>query len=159
MPNVLLVCTANICRSPVAEAVLKDRLRQSGFADVWQVTSAGTWANWGNRASENSVLVLAERGLDINEHRSKPVSEGLLAGADLVLCMEVGHKEALQAEFRDQAAKIHLLSEMAGPGYSIVDPFGGPLEDYKKMLEEVTGLIDEGLPRIVELAERNAHGH
>lgn len=156
MPNILLVCTANICRSPVVAAVLRDRLQKLESGDEWQISSAGTWARQGNAASENSVLILAEQGLDISNHRSRHVDQQMLADADLILCMETGHTEALRAEFPMYADRIHLLSEMAGLRYSINDPYGGPLNEYQRMVDEVTGLVDDGLPRIIELAQENA---
>jgi protein-tyrosine-phosphatase len=105
---------------------------------------------------EYSVLLLGEQGLDISGHRSMPVDEQSLADADLILCMETGHAEALKAEFAEQADRVYLLSEMAGLRYSINDPYGGPRSEYQRMIDEVTSLIDDGLPRIVELGRENA---
>lgn len=155
MPRVLVVCTANICRSPVVEALLRRRLQEQG-ASEWHVESAGTWAMQGQAPSRYSALLMAERGLDISGHRSRVVDEDMLAQADLVLCMEIGHAEALRAEFRKHAPRIHLLSEMTGEMYSINDPYGGPRSGYEAMVDEVTKLIEDGLPRIMELAEENA---
>lgn len=155
MPHVLIVCTANICRSPVAEGMLRRRLTQ-GDLDGWTVASAGTWAMQERGAAQNSILVSAERGIDISEHRARMVTKEMLAQADLVLCMESGHVEALQAEFPDQAAKIHLLSQMAEKKLDVADPYGAPLENYEQMAQEVETLIEKGLPRIVEMARENA---
>lgn len=154
MPHILFVCTANICRSPVAEAVLRHRLRERGMAD-WTVGSAGTWAVQERGAAQNSIQVLAERGMDINDHRSRMVSDELLEEADLILCMESGHVEALKAEFPEVAHRIHLLSETAGESFSISDPYRGPLEAYQQMAATVTDLIDRGLQRIIDLAWTN----
>ncbi len=151
MAHILIVCTANICRSPVAEALLRDRLRQRGL-DEWRVSSAGTWAQWDRGASQFSIDVMGKAGLDITGHRARMVDAALLAEADLVLCMEKGHVEALQIEFPTQAAKIHLLSAMTGANYSVHDPYGEPLASYQQMAAELTDLIDAGLERIIELA-------
>ena len=97
MPHVLFICTANICRSPVAEGVLRRSLAERELTD-WTVSSAGTWAMVARRASTNSIEVMAQRGVDINSHRARMVDEEILAEADLVLCMETGHVEALRAE-------------------------------------------------------------
>lgn len=155
MPHVLFVCTANICRSPVAEGLLRQRLQARGLAG-WQVSSAGTWAMQQRSASENSVIVMAAQGIDIRAHRAQMVSGELLAVVDLVLCMETGHAEALQVEFPDYANKIYLLTEMVGRHYSISDPYGAPLPAYKSMANEVADLIDRGLENIVVLAQQNA---
>lgn len=159
MPKIVVVCTANICRSPVGEAVLRQRLHTqaaaAGQRTQWQVSSAGTWADRGQLASTFSVELMAEQGLDISKHTSRPVDKALVDEADLLLCMETGHAEALRAEFPDQAYKIYLLTEMAGPAYSVSDPYGGTRSDYEHMVTEVTRLIEAGLPRIAELALAN----
>lgn len=159
MPKIVVVCTANICRSPVGEAVLRQRLQAQAAAGgqetPWRVSSAGTWADHGQLASAYSVELMAEQELDISNHASQPVDKTLVEDSDLLLCMETGHAEALRAEFPGQAHKIHLLTEMAGPAYSVSDPYGGSRADYRRMVNEVTRLIDAGLPRIVELARAN----
>ncbi|HMT19933.1 MAG TPA: low molecular weight phosphotyrosine protein phosphatase, partial [Promineifilum sp.] len=63
MANILIVCTANICRSPVAAALLRDRLRQRNLTD-WQVRSAGTWAMVSRGASRSCIEVSQRNGLD-----------------------------------------------------------------------------------------------
>ena len=69
MTSILIVCTANICRSPVVEVLLKARLAERNLDD-WQVSSAGTWAYDGRRPSELSELLMSEQGYDISDHRS-----------------------------------------------------------------------------------------
>lgn len=157
MAHILVVCTANICRSPVAQALLRDRLAERGLED-WTVSSAGTWATVKRGASDNSVIVARDYGLDISDHMARMIERSYLEEADLVLCMEAGHAEALRAEFPDQAYKVHMITEMAGRSYSVYDPYGEPLIAYQRMAAELAGLIDGGMDRIVELAEENAAG-
>lgn len=154
MAEILVVCTANICRSPVAQGLLRDRLDKAGLDD-WTVASSGTWAQIERGASRNSIEVMARNGFDISGHRSRMVTEAQLAKADLVLCMEVGHAEALRAEFSDHAGKVFLLTEMVDRGYDVQDPYGGPYQEYERMYETLEQLIDDGWERIVELAEKN----
>jgi len=151
--RVLIVCTANICRSPVVEAILRQRLHQRGLR--WQVASAGTLAMSGYAASKHGVEVLAVRGLDISGHRSHEVTSRDVQDADLVLCMEQGHVEALRIENREHSAKIQLLTAMIGYQEDVADPYGGPRPWYEVMVDQVTDLVDRGLDRIVELA--NTH--
>jgi protein-tyrosine phosphatase len=154
MAHILFICTANICRSPVAEALLKDRLERRGYTD-WTVSSAGTWALTRRPAAQYSQIVSAQNGLDISDHISRMVEKPLLQDADLVLCMEEGHVEALKVEFPDQAYKVYPITAMSGPIYSVNDPFGGPLQDYQVMIAELTRLVDKGFDQIIELAEEN----
>ncbi len=155
MPHILLVCTANICRSPVGEGLLRHIFQQCGMAG-WTVGSAGTWAMPGQSASAFSVQVMADRGIDISSHRSRKVNETLLQGADLVLCMEGRHVEALQIEFPGHAAKIYTLGQMSGEKGGVADPYGSTLENYRKMVKEVADLLNAGFDQIVTLAEENA---
>jgi protein-tyrosine phosphatase len=155
MPNVLVVCTANICRSPVAEALLRDRL-QKREPNRWTVESAGTWAQIERGAAPNSIQLMAELGLDLTGHRARLIDETVLQTADLVLCMESGHAEALRTEFPSSAAKVYLLSTMVGQDYNIQDPYGLSIEAYRPMVAEITSIIDLGLDRIMELAWQNA---
>jgi len=155
MPQILLVCTANVCRSPVAEALLKQRLHEQGYND-WVVKSAGTWATFPRSASRYSIELMAERDIDIHSHRAQMIDESLLRESDLVLCMEEGHVEALQIEFSTYRAKIYTLSEMVAKRYSIADPYGGPRSAYEDMVAELSQLVDVGFERIVALVEENS---
>ncbi|MDX1662646.1 MAG: hypothetical protein R3272_02560 [Candidatus Promineifilaceae bacterium] len=158
MAHILFVCTANICRSPVAEGLLRERLRENGL-ESWQVSSAGTWARFQRSAAKHSIDVLGEQGIDISSHRAREVTGAMLEEADLILCMETGHAEALRAEFPEIADKIHLLTEMAGHPYSVEDPYGGPRSEFEQMVGELSDLLERGLPRITELARENARKH
>ncbi len=155
MAHILVICTANICRSPVAEAIIRDRLQTMGLDD-WTVSSAGTWAMVERAASHNSQVVMAQYGLDISDHMARMLDESDLREADLVLCMEEGHVEALMVEFPGQAHKVYLIAAMAGVPYSIKDPYGGSLVDYQQMTAEMVGVIDKGMDRIIELARANS---
>ena len=150
MPHLLILCTANICRSPMADGLARDLLHKAGYSD-WTVSSAGTWSLVGHKADEFSLQLLAERGIDLSGHRSQRVTRELLERADVVLVMTHDHKEAVQVEFPELADKVHLISEMVGQNYSIADPIGGSLEDFRYTFNELDQLLTKGLARIVEL--------
>jgi len=156
MPNVIFVCTANICRSPVAEALFRDwLLRQpAASAAAWRVSSAGTWADDGLPASAYTVDVLAAAGLDLSAHRSRRVVREMIEAADLLLCMTRSQREALQVEFPDLAGRIQLLTALAGPAYDVADPYGGPRQGYVEMAAEIKQILEQGGPRILALAGR-----
>ncbi len=156
MPKILIVCTANICRSPVVEALLRDRLNRQELED-WTVESAGTWAMFERGASQNSIDVLQDwEGIDISQHRARMVTREMIEESDLIICMELGHAEALKVEFPKEAGKIFLLSQMVeNQEYNIADPYGLPRPEYEVMVTEVRDLIDQGLPRILALTRAN----
>lgn len=152
--RILVVCTANICRSPVVEVLLRAKLGERGLR--WQVASGGTLASSGHAASRNSVLLMEARGLlELSDHRSHEVQEVDVAAADLVLCMERRHVDALQAENRAHRERIHILTAMIDQDEDVADPYGGPLPWYETMVSEVEDILDRGLDRIIELASQN----
>jgi protein-tyrosine-phosphatase len=151
MHSVLLVCTANICRSPMAEALLRARLGEA--AADWRIESAGTWALEGEGAAPRAIKVLKARGIDLSQHRSRVVDASLLNRARLVLVMEKGHKEALQVEFPRCAARVFLLSEMVGKDFEIADPMGRSTADFEKTAAELEDVLARGLGTIARLSE------
>jgi protein-tyrosine-phosphatase len=156
MPSILIVCTANICRSPMAEAILKQLVAERTDADQWHIESAGTWANSGSPAADLSQLVMKEMGLDISDHQSKPVTEDLLGHFDLILTMEKNQKEALTIKFTSYTDRIFLLSEMVGLFESIPDPIGGELVDYQDTARLIRKILVGGFDRISQLADQHS---
>lgn len=152
MPAVLFICTANICRSPMARGLFESLLVEKDLSENWRVESAGTWAMSGEPAAIGSRTAMEARGIDISKHRSKGINAELLGSADLVLTMERGQKEALRAEFPDYVGRIFLLSEMAGKVEDIDDPYGGTLSEYEDTAEVLEDYLTEGFDRIIDLA-------
>ncbi len=158
MARILIVCTGNLCRSPMAAALLRQRLARDPLRCDWQVESAGTWASEAQPASTYAVEEMAARGIDLSSHRAQGVTQAMMEAADLVLTMTAHHAEALRTAFPAHAHKVHLLSAMSGWQYDIDDPYGGQRADYARTAQELDRLIEAGYARIVALAERNATG-
>jgi protein-tyrosine phosphatase len=145
MPSVLFVCQGNLFRSVAAAAIFSDKLRRHGALDwqEWRVESVGTWANENLPTTPEMIAVMAKRGLDVKNHRSRMVSSEILADFALVLTMERGQKEALQIEFPFAAKRTYLLSEMAGANVQI----NNPLDTSPAGLQILSVQIDEWLER------------
>lgn len=111
--RVLLVCTGNTCRSPIAEALLRDLLREQPRARPIEVLSAGTGAFPGDPATPQAVAVLAEWSVDLSGHRARAVSDPLLDSVDLVLTMTGRHKETVLQMAPGLAGRVFTLSEAA----------------------------------------------
>ena len=151
--RILIVCTGNLCRSPMAMALLQAKLARDEARQDWKVESAGTWATEGRPASAHAVSEMAEREADLSDHQARPVTDEAVANADLVLVMTKNHAEALKTAFPEHAHKVYLLSQMVGREYDIQDPYGGSRMEYASTAKELEELIDSGYERIVTLAE------
>lgn len=154
MPSVLFVCTANRFRSPLASAFFQDALRSLRADETWEVDSAGAWTTPGLPVLPEVSLIARKYGLDLARHRSRPVTEALLANFDLILVMETGHLEALQNEFSSHSSRIYLLSQVTeGRVYSVPDP----IHSAESMMEvggTLHSLIRSGFENICALAIR-----
>ncbi len=152
MKVILFVCTGNICRSPMAVGLLRQRLAEKGLEGQYQVISAGVSAVDGYRASRNGVFVMAERGIDTTCHIAHTVTGNDMIMANLVLSMSRRQAQSLRQSWPQYAWKVYLLSEMAGRRQDIKDPFGGTVDQYRAAADVISRYIDEGLERILELA-------
>lgn len=150
MPDiVLVVCTANICRSPMAAGLLQHALAaQPEPLRSVKVESAGVAARTGERVSENSVTALKKVGIDIARHTSRPLTQEMLDRAAVVICMTESHRAMIQLQADPPPKHIHLFREFmpAGADKEIPDPFGGPLGVYELCRDEMV----EAIPSLVE---------
>jgi len=151
--NVLFLCTGNLCRSPIAEGILRQRLAEMGMDSI-DVSSAGTSAFTGRPAADLALKIAAERGVDISRHRSRHLTSQMLATADIVIGMERDHIVEANVVMRDTSNKYRLLSDFGPPhlrGKDIEDPYGAPIDYfasiYDKIEMHVNALLDELVDR------------
>lgn len=145
---IVIVCTANICRSPMGEGLLQHALAaQPEPLRSLRVVSAGIAARDGDFVSPNSVTALRKVGIDIAGHRSQPVTQELLDRALLVLCMTEMHRTLVQLQFDPPPARLHLFRDFMPPpaAREIPDPYGESLPAYEQARDELV----EAIPSLV----------
>ena len=112
MASILVVCTGNVCRSPIAEGLLRAGLASRLGRDAPAVSSVGTTGWSGSGADPNSVEAAAERGVDISGHRARELSDHHVASATLILAMSGEHARAVVAREPDAASRTFTLKEL-----------------------------------------------
>ena len=136
--NIYFICTGNTCRSPMAEAILKNK----GLKNI-EVRSAGIYALEGSPMSRNADTVLSQENIKHN-HKSSIFNERDAAWADLILTMTAGHKEMVLRLSEEAQGKTYTLMEyaMSQNGVDIQDPFGGNLSVYQQTFEQLNEAIN-----------------
>jgi len=143
--HVTVVCTGNICRSPMGEVILRDLFDQAGLGDDVTVDSAGT-TRWevGNPMDRRAFLELQRRGYDGSAHVARQFEPSWIPETDLILAADAGHASVLRrwARTPSDAAKVRLLREfdpaaVAAGTLEVDDPWYGDEEDFVRCFTEV----------------------
>ena len=150
-PTVLMICTGNICRSPMAEGLLRTQLAQEGLTDRIRVSSSGTHGIDGSPASSYAIVALHRMGIDIRGHRARTVTQQAIDEADLLLVMTHGHSSFIEKHFRRTEGKLYLLSEMIGQDFDVNDPWGGTETEYALCAHQLSNTVKQGLQTILGL--------
>jgi protein-tyrosine phosphatase len=140
--HVLMVCTGNICRSPMAAGLLRHYLPADLKGRI-QVSSAGTHALHGHQAHEHAVAEMGRLGIDISDHRARQITRDIARSADLILVMEAVHASLVKRLLSWSKKKPCLISEFdqqAGVG-EIADPYGQPPQAYAQCIQTLRPCI------------------
>lgn len=136
-----MVCTGNICRSPMAEVLLAHRLASRGAHA--RVESAGIAALVGRPADPEARALMAERGLDLTRHRARQLTPDLVRAFELVLVMEAGQQRSVEQLLSSARGRVHRLGKLGD--FDVPDPYGQGRAAFGRALS----LIDRGLDELV----------
>jgi protein-tyrosine phosphatase len=160
--RVCLVCLGNICRSPMAEAVLRAAVTEAGLAGAVVVDSAGT-GDWhiGQGMNSQARAALGHRGLDGSAHRARQIRPAWLDDRDLILAMDAANLADLQAMAGSaDRDRIRLFGEVGGlsepGGAEIPDPYGGSDDDFGHVLDLLGAAAPVVATQLAELLGRPA---
>lgn len=146
--KILVVCTGNACRSPMAEGFLK---KYFSAEDGFEITSAGISTIGGIPPTSAAVQVMSEQDIDISGYLSTAFDEALARAADLILVMSDIHKDFVRGKVLGIDNKIFLYKEFAGAictNKNIDDPISQPIAVYRNVCGEIRDLTEEIVKRI-----------
>jgi len=147
--RVCCVCLGNICRSPMAEVVLRGQLDRAGLAGRVVVDSAGT-GDWhvGDRMERRALAQLSRAGYDGAAHRARQVDVSWLSRRDLILAMDAANLRDLRALAPPaEVFRVRLLGEVAGlGGQDVPDPYYGDAAGFARVLT----LLETGMTNLVQ---------
>lgn len=145
--SILVVCTGNICRSPMAEGVLREKFQAHGLDHI-RIQSTGTQGWDTEPPTPQAVQACMELGLNISALRSCAINGDMVSKADLILAMEEAHCRIIRNRFGTEEPKLRLLGDFhpRKPGVEIPDPYGRSVRHYRKALDRIRKCAD-GLVR------------
>ncbi len=154
MLKILFICTGNTCRSPMAEYLMKDKIKKENLQDRIDVKSAGIFVD-GDYAKPSplAIQVLAEDyKIDMSHHKPQIIDIDLIMESDIILCMEEMMATYLQANLHnideDSISVVTSLKQYLGQEGDVRDPYGGDIMMYKSIANELNNLMDLLLEKV-----------
>lgn len=143
--RIVVVCTGNICRSPMGEALLREQLAAAGKPR--QVISAGVGALIGHPADPMARELMLERGINIDSHLAQQATLPLLTSMDLILTMDQTHSDWINRKHPQLRGKVHKFLKWQGDR-DVADPYRLPRSAFEKAREDIENGIADWLKRL-----------
>ena len=137
--NILVVCVGNICRSPMAEYLLQQKIKKHGM-DA-RVSSAGLGALIGHSADKYAIEVMAEHGIDGAAHRARQLDMEMVKQNELILVMEHWQQKEIESLYPYARGRVHLLGKWADA--EISDPYKQPKQAFIEAYEKINKACDQ----------------
>lgn len=141
--NILVLCIGNICRSPIAEGLLKAALPEK------RVYSAGIGALIGRPADPFSIQLMQEQGIDISAHRAQSLASWMVSEADIILVMDLEQKRFIEQQYASSKGKVFRLGEFGK--YDIPDPYRQDLATFRQTYSLIAEGVDALIARLVHI--------
>ena len=144
--KILFVCLGNLCRSPMAEYLLRDKLKRKGETDI-EISSGGFLDQKGAHVPEEIYNLMKEVGIDISKHRSSPIDKKRIKESDLIIVMEIRQEDQLVRLCPEEASRIFILSQFDKENpirRDVADPIGRSSSFYRNCYVDINALV-EGL--------------
>lgn len=131
----LFVCTGNTCRSPMAELILRHKIKAKKIR-WWDVASCGIAAEVGGAISANSKRALSEMGISSEKFKPRQLTQKIIDGSTIVICMTLSQKQMLEA-----CGNVFCVRDVCG--YDVPDPYGYGLEEYRAARDAIAFACDK----------------
>lgn len=141
--KIMFICTGNICRSAMGEALLKKKIKEQKLEEKIYTCSSGIHAYPGDISTYEACKVMKEEyEIDLTNHRATALRESKIEEMDLILCMTKSHKNSLDMIYPNLQNKVFLIKEYVGLEGEVEDPWGCSLATYSECAKELNYYID-----------------
>lgn len=153
--KIMFICTGNICRSAMAEAMLKKMLKDRNIENI-EVCSSGIYADTGDIPTQTAIDVMQEKyGIDLSSHRATNIKESQIEKMNLILCATLSHKMAVVQFYPELKDKVFTMKEYAGftfegMNFDISDPWGYDKKVYENCAKEIQQCLETIIEKIAK---------